>query len=66
MSVGFRQRTIEEIREELRQMSDAELLKHGKSLRALCKPDPLGHVHEAWSIHLKEARDEWQRRHPKV
>jgi hypothetical protein len=58
MSVGFRQRTIEEIREELRQMSDEELLKHGKSLRALSRPDPLGQVHEAGAIQLKEAREE--------
>lgn len=66
MSVAFRQRTVEEIREELRQMSDAELLKHGRSLRALCRPDPHGDVEEAWMIQLKEAREEWKRRHPRT
>lgn len=65
MSIAFRQRTVEEIREELRQMSDAELLKHGKSLRALSQPDPHGHVEEAWAIQLREAREEWKRRREK-
>lgn len=66
MSVGFRQRTVEEIREELRRMSDEELPKHGKRLRALCKPDPLGQIHKPWAIQLKEERKEWKRRHSKV
>jgi hypothetical protein len=42
MSAGFRQRMIEEIREELRRMSDKEFLKHRKSLRALSRAGPVG------------------------
>ena len=59
---------IERIREELRKMSDAELLRHGQGLRHMCsakvnfgKP-PL----EAWATQLNEARAEWRRRHPKI
>jgi hypothetical protein len=63
--IGLRQRTLEEIREELRKMSDNELRKHGRSLREFCKPDHTGEVNEDWLRQLNEARAEWKRRHPK-
>jgi hypothetical protein len=64
-AIGLRERTIEEIRNELSKMSDAELMRHGLGLREFCRPDVQGTVHEGWLRQLREARAEWRRRHPK-
>ena len=59
---------IERIREELRKMSDAQLLRHGQGLRHMRSAKvnfgqpPL----EAWTTQLDKARAEWRRRHPKI
>jgi hypothetical protein len=59
---------IEGLRERLRKMTDAELLRFGKDNRYMCSPyanlgkPPL----EAFLIQLHEARSEWRRRHPKT
>ena len=59
---------IEALRERLRKMTDAELLRFGKDNRYMCSPyanlgkPPL----EAFVIQLLEARAEWRRRHPKA
>ena len=58
---------IESLRERLRKLTDAELLRFGKDNRYMCGPyenmgkPPL----EAFVIQLREARAEWRRRHPK-
>jgi hypothetical protein len=46
MAIGFREYTLEEIREQLRKLSDAELIRHGLGLREFCRPDVCGIVHE--------------------
>ena len=33
MTIGFRMKTLEEIRAELEKLSDAQLIEHGKTLR---------------------------------
>ena len=65
-SIAFKSAEVEleQLRERLRQMSDEELIKFGKTVRRLSgprvsvEPDP-------WKIELEEARAEWRRRHPK-
>jgi hypothetical protein len=57
---------IEQIRERIRKMSDAELRKYGRAARDLSDPKKnLGKPNPAFKIQLDEARAEWQRRHPK-
>ena len=58
---------IEALRERLRKMTDAELLRFGKDNRYMCSPYAnLGKARlEAFVIQLREARAEWRRRHPK-
>jgi hypothetical protein len=59
---------LEALRERLRTMTDAKLLRFGKDNRYMCSPyanlskPPL----EAFVIQLHEARAEWRRRHPKA
>lgn len=54
--------TLAKLRERLRSMSDEELIKFGKQIRALSgsrvspTPDP-------WKEQLEMAREEWRRRH---
>ena len=54
---------LEKLRERLRLMSDEELIKFGKQVRALSAPR-VGVAHDPWPAQLKEAREEWRRRHP--
>ena len=54
------------LRDRLRQMSDDELVKFGKEMRKLVYPLTYDHHGKpsvsAFSIQLREARDEWRRR----
>jgi len=52
---------LEKFREHLRQMSDEELIRLGQLLRRI--PRRVSGVPDAFDK-LKEARDEWRRRHP--
>jgi hypothetical protein len=59
---------VKALRERLRKMTEAELLRFGKGNRYMCsryanlgKP-PL----DAYVIQLREARAEWKKRHPKA
>jgi hypothetical protein len=55
---------IEQIRERIRKMSDAELRKYGRAARDLSDPKKnLGKPNPAFKIQLDEARGEWRRRH---
>lgn len=65
MSIGFRMKTLEEIRAELAKMSDRELIEHGKTLREFAKPSPGRDGHKVRILQLEEARAEWRRRHSK-
>ena len=65
MSIGFRKTTPEEIRAKLEEMTDAELVEHGKLMREFAKPSPGRGVSEEWALQLEEARAEWMRRRPK-
>ena len=55
---------LEKLRERLRLMSDEELIKFGKQVRALSAPR-VGVTHDPWPAQLRLAREEWRRRHPK-
>jgi hypothetical protein len=56
--------TLAKLRERLRQMSDEELIKFGKQVRALAAPR-IGVTHDPWPAQLRLAREEWRRRYPK-
>ena len=63
MSMAIGRFDLEEHRKRLRKMNDEQLLKHGIAARELTKEkNPL----PVYVIQLKEAREEWRRRHPKV
>jgi hypothetical protein len=49
---------------ELAEMSDAQLIEHGKTLRKFCRCVPGQKIDKGTLIQLNEARAEWQRRYP--
>jgi hypothetical protein len=53
-----------ELRAQLKKMSDAELIEHGKKLRALCRPTKGQGIDKSCLMQLNAARAEWKRRHP--
>ena len=55
---------LQKLRERLRQMSDEELIKFGKTVRGLSAPR-VSVTPDPWKAQLQEARAEWRRRHPK-
>ena len=55
---------LQKLRERLRQMSDDELIKFGKTVRALSVPR-VSVLHDPWPAQLQAAREEWRRRHPR-
>jgi hypothetical protein len=57
---------VEQIRERIRKMPDAELRKYGRAARDLSDPKKnFGPPNPAFKFQLDEARAEWRRRHPK-
>ena len=56
--------TLAKLREQLRLMSDEELVKFGRQVRSLSAPR-VGVTPDPWKEQLEEARAEWLRRHPK-
>jgi hypothetical protein len=62
--IGFRLKSPEEVRAQLEKMSDAELIEHGKRLRALCRPTKGQGIDKGWLMQLNESRTEWRKRHP--
>ena len=54
---------LEQVRNRLRKMSDAQLVTFGKAARSLCR-DPK--CPDTFKRQLEEARAEWKRRHPKA
>jgi hypothetical protein len=66
LEIKLKEQDVDFIREQLRKMSDAELIRHGKSLRNLSDPKTQqGKPNPAFVLQLKLAREEWKRRHPK-
>jgi hypothetical protein len=55
---------IGQIRERLREMSDLELRKFGRSARDMADPRKNFGSPNPFQIQLDEARAEWRRRHP--
>jgi hypothetical protein len=55
---------LQKLRERLRQMSDKELIKFGKTVRGLSAPR-VGVTPDQWKVQLQLAREEWRRRYPK-
>ena len=57
--------SIEQIRESIRNMSDAQLRKFGRAAQDSSDPKKnFGPRNPAFQIQLDEARAEWRRRHP--
>ena len=54
---------LEQLRNHLRKLSDAQLVSFGKAARSLCR-DPK--CPDTFKRQLEEARAEWKRRHPKA
>jgi hypothetical protein len=65
-SIAFlsEEEALQKLRERLHRMSDEELIKFGKQVRALSAPR-IGVTHDPWPAQLRMAREEWRRRHPK-
>jgi hypothetical protein len=56
---------IEQIRERIRKMSDAELRKYGRAAQDSSDPKKnVGQRNPVFQVQLDEARAEWRRRHP--
>jgi hypothetical protein len=55
---------LQKLRARLGKMSDAELIKFGKTVRNLSGPR-IGLTSDPWKAQLEEARAERRRRHPK-
>lgn len=65
LSIGFRVKTDEELREEFSKLDDTQLIKTGKMLREFAQPRPGQGPDENWLRQLKIARAVWRERHPK-
>jgi hypothetical protein len=59
---------IECLRARLRAIPDSQLLQVGQAARMLCSTETsLGEPPlEIYAVQLREAREEWRRRHPKL
>jgi hypothetical protein len=57
---------VDQLRIRLRRMSDSELIQFGEAARYMCSPQATHGrpPRESYVIQLREARDEWRRRHP--
>jgi hypothetical protein len=68
MSIAFESTEVQlqKLRERLRLMSDAELIKFGKQVRSRLSKPRLSVSPDPWRTQLQEARAEWRRRHPKA
>ena len=57
--------SVEQIRELIHNMSDAELRKYGRAAKDLSDPKKnFGPRNPAFQVQVDEARAEWRRRHP--
>jgi hypothetical protein len=65
MSIGFRVKTDEELHAEFAKLTDAQLIKTGKTLKDFAKPRPGQGPDKNWLRQLRIAREVWRERHPK-
>jgi len=67
MSIAFEsdEESLRKLRERLRQMSDEELIKFGRTVQFLSGPR-ISVTPDPWKAQLAEARAEWRRRHPRT
>jgi hypothetical protein len=63
MAMPIEEFDIEKHRERLRNMTDDQLLRHGRACRYMA--DTEKRPESVYPLQLKEARAEWLRRHPK-
>lgn len=65
MTIAFESQEVQlqRLREQLRKMSDEELIKFGKEVRKLSGPR-VSAIPDPWQVQLEEARAEWRQRHP--
>jgi hypothetical protein len=56
---------IKRLRERLRLITDEELIQLGKEVQGLCDNVRVSGTPDPWPTQLREAREEWRRRHPK-
>lgn len=66
-AIGLAPVDLNDLRNRLAEMSDAELTQFGKDCRFMMSPKiNMGQLpRPEFRLQLKEARDEWRRRHPK-
>jgi hypothetical protein len=66
-TIGFESEEVQlrKLRDRLRTMSDAELIQFGRSLRNPCRVKRVSATPDNFEQQLKEAREEWRRRHPR-
>lgn len=66
MSIAFESEEVQlqKLRDRLRQMSDEELIRFGKTVRGLSEPR-VSVTPDPWKAQLEEARAEWRRRYPR-
>jgi hypothetical protein len=66
--IGFESEEVQlrKLRDRLRTMSDEELIQFGRSLRNLCRFKRVSATPDNFEVQLKEAREKWRRRYPKV
>jgi hypothetical protein len=67
-SIGFMspEDSLRALEQRLKTMTDAELIRYGRSVRSLAyDPRPVAVPDDIWHRHLALARQEWRRRHPK-
>jgi hypothetical protein len=63
MTISLQPEDIELLHQRLRKMSDEELTDFGLAAKFMCRDKV---PREVFVTQLKEAREEWRRRHPKA
>jgi hypothetical protein len=65
MSIGFRVKTDQELRDEFAKLNDAQLIETGRMLKDFAKPRPGQGPDRDWLRQLEIAREVWRERHPR-
>ena len=62
--IGFQEFDLQQFRNQIAKMPEAELISLGRCLRSLCAPRVVSPNKSTFDIQLEECRAEWRRRHP--
>lgn len=64
---GYNNRELEQLRERLQRMPDAELMRFSEAAAAVRSSKTNGNAppRDELVVKIKEARNEWKRRHPR-